>query len=151
MAELAGRLRVLRRPRRCLDSGVPRRALCESNGRADSNADTVACDAWSPWHRGRMNPKTLRVFVYDWLLARGAPPSSAVIAAHFGTSVDDTRALLGELKIGKTIYPHACSGEIWMAGAFSAVPTPYRVTGSRAAWWANCAWDMLGVAVIAND
>ena len=98
-----------------------------------------------------MNPKTLRVFVYDWLLARGAPPSSAVIAAHFGTSVDDTRALLGELKIGKTIYPHACSGEIWMAGAFSAVPTPYRVTGSRAAWWANCAWDMLGVAVIANE
>ena len=39
-----------------------------------------------------MNPTALRVFVYDWLLARGVPPSTSAIAAHFDTSVDDARA-----------------------------------------------------------
>ena len=98
-----------------------------------------------------MNPTSLRVFVYDWTLSRGFPPSTSAIAAHFKTSVDDARQALADLKIGKTILTHACSGEIWMAGPFSSVPTPYRVFGPKVSWWANCAWDMLGVMVIANE
>jgi hypothetical protein len=93
----------------------------------------------------------LRVFVYDWLLARGVPPSTSVIASHFDTTVDAARQSLADLKIGKTILTHACSGEIWMAGPFSAVPTPYRVFGSKVAWWANCAWDMFGIAMLARE
>ena len=98
-----------------------------------------------------MNPTSLRVFVYDWTLSRGFPPSTSAIAAHFKTSVDDARQALADLKIGKTILTHACSGEIWMAGPFSSVPTPYRVFGPKVSWWANCAWDMLGVGVVAGQ
>ena len=98
-----------------------------------------------------MDSTALRVFVYDWLLARGVPPSTSVIASHFDTTVDAARQSLADLKIGKTILTHACSGEIWMAGPFSAVPTPYRVFGSKVAWWANCAWDMLGVASLVRE
>jgi hypothetical protein len=98
-----------------------------------------------------MNATTLRVFVYDWLLARGTPPSTSAIASHFGTSVDGARTAIGELKIGKTILPYPQTGEIWMAGPFSAVPTPYRVLGAKVAWWANCAWDMFGVAILAGE
>jgi hypothetical protein len=32
-----------------------------------------------------------------------------------------------------------------MANPFSAVPTPFRVRAGEVEYWANCAWDMLGV------
>jgi hypothetical protein len=32
-----------------------------------------------------------------------------------------------------------------MAMPFSAVPTPFRVTTAEGAWFANCAWDALGI------
>ena len=98
-----------------------------------------------------IDPVALRVFVYDELLARGVPPSSASIGAHFGVSQDEARQALATLKIGKTILVHPATGEIWMAGPFAATETPYRVVGERRTWWANCAWDMFGVAMIANE
>jgi hypothetical protein len=98
-----------------------------------------------------IDPVALRVFVYDETVRRGMPPSSASIASRFDCSAADARGSLANLKIGKTILVDATSGEIWMAGPFSAVPTPYRVVGAGREWWANCAWDMFGVAAIANE
>ena len=95
-----------------------------------------------------IDPVALRVFVYDQLVDRGAAPSVALIANHFGTAPNDTRYALAELRIGKTILVHPDTGEIWMAGPFSATETAYRVTLGDRQWWANCAWDMFGVAVI---
>jgi hypothetical protein len=94
---------------------------------------------------------TLHTFVYDWLLTHGVPPSTAEIAEHFGIDRDAAARQLAALKLGKTVLLHPDSGEIWMAGPFAAAPTPYRVVGSRTSWWANCAWDMLGIAFIANE
>ena len=37
------------------------------------------------------------------------------------------------------------SGEIRMANPFSAVPTPYRVRAAGRWWFANCAWDAVGI------
>ena len=37
---------------------------------------------------------------------------------------------------------------IWMAHPFSAVPTPYSVQCGGTSYWANCAWDALGIAAI---
>lgn len=93
----------------------------------------------------------LRVFVYDEILARGKPPSLASIARHFAISPADARHALANLKIGKTILVDPGSGEIWMAGPFAARESPYRVVGDRQSWWANCAWDMFGVGMIANE
>ena len=97
-----------------------------------------------------MNPDDLRVFVYDRLVATGSPPSVAEIAAHFGTTRDAARKELGALKIGKTILVHPESGEIWMAGPFSAAKTDYEVNAGDRSWWANCAWDMLGIPMVLN-
>lgn len=55
------------------------------------------------------------------------------------------------MNIGKTVLPHPETGEIWMAGPFAAAPTPYHVRGSTTSWYANCAWDMLGVASIVGE
>jgi hypothetical protein len=92
-----------------------------------------------------------RILIYAWLLARGVPPSCQEIATHFGVTRAEARDLLRRMGIGKTVLTHPATGEIWMAGPFSAIETPYRVVGRRTQWWANCAWDMFGVSVIAGE
>jgi hypothetical protein len=93
----------------------------------------------------------LRVLVYEWIMKHGVPPTTAEIGTALSISPASARLALAGLKIGKTVLPDPRTGEVWMAGPFSAAPTPYRVIGSRTSWWANCAWDMLGVAVLANE
>ena len=98
-----------------------------------------------------LDPQGLRRMVYEGILERGMPPSVKEIASHFRVATDDARESLARLKIGKTVLVDPRSGEVWMAGPFSAKPTDYRVVGARTKWFANCAWDMLGVAVLANE
>ena len=95
-----------------------------------------------------VDPVALRVFVYDGLVDRGTLPSIAAIADRFRVAPNDARRALAELHIGKTILVHPETGEIWMAGPFSASETPYRITLGQRRWWANCAWDMFGVAAL---
>ena len=90
-------------------------------------------------------------FIYDHLLAHGFPPSLRDIAAHHSISVSEARTAVANLKVGKTVLPHPVTGEIWMAGAFASQPTDYRVVGKSVTWFANCAWDMIGIAVVANQ
>jgi hypothetical protein len=37
---------------------------------------------------------------------------------------------------------------IWMCHPFSAVPTPFRVQTAERDYWANCAWDALGIPAL---
>ena len=97
------------------------------------------------------NPDDLRIFAYDHLVANGLPPTLNEIAAHFGTTRDVARKELAGLKIGKTILVHPEPGEIWMAGPFSAATTDYGVVAGDRTWWANCAWDMLGIPLVLNE
>jgi hypothetical protein len=95
--------------------------------------------------------RDLRVFVYDHIVARGLPPTSREIAQRFRVEQHEALRALRDVNIGKTILPHPQSGEIWMAGPFSASETVYQVNGKTQRWWANCAWDMLGVAVLVGE
>ena len=97
------------------------------------------------------SPTELRIHIYDVLLDRGSPPRVAELAREFNVSENAARDVIADLKIGKTVLPHPRTGEIWMAGPFAAEETGYRVSGKRATWFANCAWDMLGVAMIARE
>jgi hypothetical protein len=95
--------------------------------------------------------RDLRIHIYDRLLESGRPPTCAEIGKHFHLSESEARRTIAEMKIGKTVLPDPKTGEIWMAGPFAAQPTTYRVVGSRTQWFANCAWDMFGVAMIAGE
>jgi hypothetical protein len=79
------------------------------------------------------------------------PPSSREIAGHFGVTQSEALQALRDMKIGKAILVHPQTGEIWMAGPFASLPTQYRVVGRTTEWWANCAWDMLGVASLVKE
>src|ERR1051325_6591930 len=93
----------------------------------------------------------LRQHVYDVLLANGRPPLARQIGAHFGTSEAEAKAAIASIRIGKALLPHPVTGEIWMAGPFASEPTAYVVRGKATTWFANCAWDMFGVAAIAGQ
>jgi hypothetical protein len=97
-----------------------------------------------------IDSRQLLVYVYDQVLARGTPPTSLEIADHFGATQEDALHALREMDVGKTLLPNPHTGEIWMAGPFSAAPTPYEVSAEGVQWWANCAWDMLGIPVVAG-
>jgi hypothetical protein len=92
----------------------------------------------------------LRIFVYEHLVASGLPPTLEEIAKNFGTTAALARQELAGLKIGKTILVHPESGEIWMAGPFAAAKTDYQAVAGDRSWWANCAWDMLGIPMVLN-
>lgn len=98
-----------------------------------------------------IDPQALRIHVYDVLLERGLPPSCDAIGKHFGESASAVRAAISGAKLGKTVLLKPDGSEIWMCGAFSAVPTAFRVVGKHAAWWANCIWDAFAIAVLANE
>ena len=87
-----------------------------------------------------MDSRALRIHIYDTLVATGRAPQLT----------DAERQQLAALQIGKTLLPHPVTGQVWMAGPFAAEPTPYKVIGS-AGWYANCAWDMLGIPVITQE
>ncbi len=87
-----------------------------------------------------MDTTALRIRIYDTLLATGRPPRLG----------NEERQQLATMKVGKTLVPHPQTGQVWMAGPFAAEPTPYKVTGA-VTWYANCAWDMLGIPFIAKE
>ena len=93
----------------------------------------------------------IRVFVYDWIVAHGEPPTTQDIGAHLCITSAEARDAIANLNIGKTVLCNPADGEIWMAGPFAAAETPYRVIGEHASWWANCAWDSLGIAAIVGE
>ena len=97
-----------------------------------------------------IDARNLLVYVYDQLLANGTPPTSSEIAAHFDTTPDEALRALGEMKVGKTVLPNPHTGEIWMAGPFAAAKTDYQAVAGDRSWWANCAWDMLGIPMVLN-
>jgi alkylmercury lyase-like protein len=97
-----------------------------------------------------MNASVFRIFVYDQLIATGLPPTLDETAEHFGVARADARRELAALKIGKTILVHPETGEIWMAGPFAATKTVYEVVAGGRTYYANCAWDMLGIPMILN-
>lgn len=98
-----------------------------------------------------IDPTDLRVFVYDRIVSRGFPPTVAEIASAHRVSPAVAREELGSLNIGKTIVTDSESGEILMAGPFAAAQTDYRVESRSGVWWANCAWDALGISMIINE
>jgi hypothetical protein len=57
----------------------------------------------------------------------------------------DVRAGWRRLHEAHAIVLNPARDEIRMANPFSAVPTAYRVHANGRWWYANCAWDALGI------
>ena len=88
----------------------------------------------------------IRHFVYRELARTGAVPSHDAIAAAFGISTDEARRSLRRLHAGHALFLRDGADEILMANPFSAIATDYEATVDGKRYYANCAWDSLGIA-----
>jgi hypothetical protein len=87
----------------------------------------------------------IRYFIYQHFTSATLPPTFAETAERFHLSLDETRAVYHDLNQRDAIYLEPGKANIRMAFPFSAVPTPFRVHTLIKSYWANCAWDSLGI------
>ena len=87
----------------------------------------------------------VRNAVYAAITEQGLPPSAADAAATLVVSVDRVRGALHRLNARHALFLTPGTDEIRMAHPFSGVPTSFRVEVGDHAYWANCAWDALGI------
>jgi Alkylmercury lyase len=87
----------------------------------------------------------LRNRTYRLFVELGRAPAAAEVAADAGSSVDAVVAGWRRLHEAHALVLNAATDELRMAAPFSAVPTAYRVQARGRWWYANCAWDALGV------
>ena len=59
--------------------------------------------------------------MYQSLIARAHVPMASDVAAHFGVTHDEAIEAIRGAGIGKALLPDPDTGEIWMAGPFSAL------------------------------
>jgi hypothetical protein len=88
---------------------------------------------------------SVRAFVFAHIVEHGRPPSVAEAAGSTGLGEDDARAAYRRLHRRHAIFLDPGSDAIRMAHPFSGVPTPFRVHANGRTYWANCAWDALGI------
>src|SRR5688572_18409845 len=93
----------------------------------------------------------VRRFVYDHFVDLQRPPAVSEIAAHLGLSRDRVIECLHRLHLGHVLVLESGKSDIRMAMPFSAVDTGIRVTAKGKSWWANCAWDALGIAAMLSS
>ena len=86
----------------------------------------------------------LRWHLYDLTMSEGRPPRIGRMVEVTGHPADAIQDALQRLARRRMVVLDS-SGEVLMAGPFSAVPTPFAVTLRRYTAFANCVWDALGI------
>jgi hypothetical protein len=86
-----------------------------------------------------------RAFIYAQFVETARAPSLQTTAQHFHVTQEQAGVLYTELAERHAIFLEPGSLDIRMANPFSAVPTGFRVQIGRREYFANCAWDMLGI------
>ena len=87
----------------------------------------------------------VRTFVFKHFAATARPPSVNESAAHFDFGADEATAIYQELNRRHAFFLEPGTLSIRIANPFSAVPTSFRVHAQGRSYWANCAWDALGI------
>ncbi len=87
----------------------------------------------------------IRTFVYQAFVHETKPPTIEQTAAAFGLTWLQTKEIFMELHQNHLFFLEPDGESIRMANPFSAIPTQFVVESNGRTYWANCAWDMLGV------
>lgn len=87
----------------------------------------------------------IRAFVYSHFADTTRPPSVEDTARHFNIGIATASDLYRELHNRHAFFLEPDTLRIRMANPFSGIPTDFRVHADGKAYYANCAWDMLGI------
>lgn len=93
----------------------------------------------------------LRRHVYDVTIVDGVPPTAEKAAADLGLSPDQVRAAFERLAAEHVLVLQRDTREILMAMPFSAVETPFPTRVGPRCYYANCAFDALGIAAMLRE
>jgi hypothetical protein len=88
--------------------------------------------------------RRLRNTTYRLFVELGRAPTPDEVADVEGATTAEVDAGWRRLHAAHALVLDA-GGEIRMANPFSAVPTPHLVHAAGRPWFANCAWDAIGV------
>jgi hypothetical protein len=83
--------------------------------------------------------------VYEHFATVGSRPSLAEVASRVGVELPEVREIFARLRAQRVLVLEADGESIRMAPPFSGVPTQHKVIAGGVAYYANCAWDALGI------
>ena len=86
-----------------------------------------------------------KLAIYEHFASVGSRPSVHDIAARVGAAVPQIREIFRRLQKQRVLVLEADGDSIRMAPPFSGIPTQHRVTAAGVSYYANCAWDALGI------
>jgi hypothetical protein len=93
----------------------------------------------------------VRAFIYKQFSDTTRPPGVEETAQHFSIDIEQAGSLYQELHARHALLLEPDTLSILMANPFSGVPTDFRVHANGKSYYANCAWDMLGIPVVLHS
>src|SRR6266699_1696597 len=88
----------------------------------------------------------VKLNIYETIARTTQAPTSADVAKALSTSPEEVEAALERLHKKRLLVPEPGDpSRIRMAPPFSGVETPFRVKVQHKVYYANCAWDALGI------
>lgn len=90
----------------------------------------------------------VRLQVYRHFVEHGRAPSAGDLASALRLTAGDVEQACLRLAEAHAIALDPKTKSIRMAHPFSGVPTRYPVEAGGVSYWANCAWDTLGIAAL---
>jgi hypothetical protein len=89
----------------------------------------------------------VKMNIYETIARTTQAPTSAEVAESLSASPEEVAAALERLHKKRLLVPEPSNpSRIRMAPPFSGVETSFRVKVQDKAYYANCAWDALGIA-----
>lgn len=88
----------------------------------------------------------VKVAIYQHFATTGRAPTAEHMATHARVSLEEMLAIFARLRAQRVLALEPDGETIRMAPPFSGVPTQHRVVSDGVHYYANCAWDSLGIA-----
>jgi DNA-binding transcriptional MocR family regulator len=89
---------------------------------------------------------SVRTAVYAFITEQTQPPTVDEMAARLGVTRERAELAYQRLNQRHALFLEPGTLSIRMAHPFSGIPTAFTVRANGRAYWANCAWDMLGIS-----
>ena len=89
---------------------------------------------------------TVKMNIYETIAQTTHPPTTMEVARATGASLSEVEAAFARLHQKRLLVPEPGDpSRIRMAPPFSGIVTPFKVTVQGKIYYANCAWDALGI------
>src|SRR5688500_3374573 len=87
----------------------------------------------------------VRAFVYQYFADTARAPGVEETARHFNIRNEEAGQIYTDLNNRHAFFLEPGTLNIRMANPFSGIPTDFKVHANGKTYFANCAWDMLGI------